>query len=409
MSAINRDIALSVEYLLEHFPAVLVLGARQIGKTTLLTQLRPNAPFFDLESPSDLEKIEDDPEFLLAQYTDTVVIDEAQSLPSLFPVLRVLIDKRRSRTGQFLLSGSSSPLLIENITETLAGRVAIVELGGFSLQESWQLTDSPFYSWVRGGSYNALPDFVPRTSQDQLWQSCIYGQYPEPFLKRKETRFHTLWMENYFATYVRRDISTLFSGLNLNAYQRFIRMLAHSTGTIINASEFARSLSVSQPTVRSYLDIIAGTFLWRNLESYQKNIQRRVSKMPKGHLKDSGLLCHLLGIRDTETLLSHPGVGRIWEGFIIEELIKEFEARLIKVSTYYYRTHNQAEIDLILEGEFGTLPIEIKLGRKTDRRQIATLKAFISEQKLPLGLVINNAEHIEWLAPKVVQIPATFL
>jgi predicted AAA+ superfamily ATPase len=215
-------------------------------------------------------------------------------------------------------------------------------------------------------------------------------------------------MENYFATYVRRDISMLFPGLNLNAYQRFIRMLAHSTGTIINASEFARSLSVSQPTVRSYLEIIAGTFLWRNLESYQKNVRRRVSKMPKGHLKGSGLLCHLLGIRNTESLLSHPGVGRIWEAFIVEELIKEFEARLIKVSAYYYRTHNQAEIDLILEGELGTLPIEIKLGRKIDRRQIATLKNFISEQNLPIGLVINNAEHIEWLAPKIVQVPATF-
>jgi len=409
MSDIKRSLTLSLAYLLDHFPAVAVLGARQIGKTTLLSQLRPNAPFFDLESPSDLGKLEDDPEFLLAQYTDTVVIDEAQSLPSLFPVLRVLIDKRRSRTGQFLLSGSSSPLLIDNITETLAGRVAIVELGGFSLQEAWQLTNSPFYDWVMGGNYNALPDLVPRTSQDQLWQSCIRGQYPEPFLKRKDTKFHTLWMENYFATYVRRDISMLFPGLNLNAYQRFIRMLAHSTGTIINASEFARSLSVSQPTVRFYLEIIAGTFLWRNLESYQKNVRRRVSKMPKGHLKGSGLLCHLLGIRNTESLLSHPGVGRIWEAFIIEELIKEFEARLIKVSAYYYRTHNQAEIDLILEGEFGTLPIEIKLGGKIDRRQIATLKNFISEQNLPIGLVINNAEHIEWLAPKIVQVPATFL
>jgi len=409
MSGINRSITPSLEYLLNHFPAVAILGARQIGKTTLLSQLRPSAPFFDLESPSDLEKLEDDPEFLLAQYTDTVVIDEAQSLPSLFPVLRVLIDKRRSRTGQFLLSGSSSPLLIDNITETLAGRVAIVELGGFSLQEAWQLTNSPFYDWIMVGNHDALPDLVPRTSQDQLWQSCIHGQYPEPFLKRKETKFHRLWMENYFATYVRRDISMLFPGLNLNAYQRFIRMLAHSTGTIINASEFARSLSVSQPTVRSYLEIIAGTFLWRNLESYQKNVQRRVSKMPKGHLKDSGLLCHLLGIRNIETLLNHPGVARIWEAFIIEELIKGFEARLNKVNAYYYRTHNQAEIDLILEGEFGTLPIEIKLGRKTDRRQIATLKNFISEQNLPIGLVINNAEQIEWLAPKIVQVPVTFL
>ncbi len=374
MSEIKRSFTASLEYLLEHFPAVAVLGARQIGKTTLLSQLCPEAPCFDLESPSDLARIEDDPEFILAQYTETVVIDEAQSLPALFPVLRVLIDKRRTRAGQFLLSGSSSPLLIDNITETLAGRVAAVEFGGISLQESWQLPTSPFYDWIRHGNYDALPDWAPRTHQDRLWQSCIYGQYPEPFLKRKDGRFHALWMENYFATYVRRDISTLFPGLNLNAYRRFIRMLGHSTGTIINASEFARSLNVSQPTVRSYLEIIAGTFLWRNLESYRKNIQRRVSKMPKGHLRDSGLLCHLLGIRNPHDLLRHPGAGRIWEAFIIEELIKGFEERLIQVHPYFYRTHNQAEIDLILEGEFGTLPIEIKLGAKTDRRQLTTLK-----------------------------------
>jgi hypothetical protein len=404
---IKRTALSSLAYLLKSFPCVAVLGSRQIGKTTLLKQTWPKAPFYDLEKNSDLDRISRDPEFFLSQMATPVIFDESQILPSLFPALRVAIDAQRNRKGRFLISGSSSPDLLKSITESLAGRVAMFELGGFSLDEAWGKKQSLFYEILDSKRFKELAALKPRYKKNQIVDSLFFGGYPEPFLgKKRDKKFFRLWMENYFSTYINRDIRRLFPSLKIEVFRRFISMLAYSSGDIINASDFARSLDVSQPTVKLYLRIAEGTFLWRNLSSYRKSLRKRITKAPKGYLRDSGLLIHLMGIRSSSELFHHSRVGRIWESFVSEEIIKGFKNKLLDVQPSYYHTPNETEIDLILEGNFGILPIEIKLGVKTDDRRVKGLIRFVEDHKLDLGIVINNSEQVSWLSSKIIQIPA---
>jgi len=407
MHDIKRSAVTSINFLLKKFPCVAILGARQIGKTTLLKQVLSKAPFFDMEKQADFDRISRDPDFFLSQYENPIVIDEAQILPEFFSALRVKIDANRNRNGQYLISGSSSPELLTKISESLAGRIAIFELGGFSLEESWKKNGNSLYQHIAEKNTAKILSLKPQLSNRQLLESCLTGSYPEPFLKhRNDPKTFSLWMENYFRSYIERDVRNTFPGLNIENYRRFVSMLAGASGQILNASEFARSLNVSQPTVKSYFQIAHGTFVWRILPSYQKNISKRIIKMPKGHMRDSGLLNYILKNRDVDSLQIHPLYGRIWETFVIEEFLKGFQNRLILTEPFFYRTSNQAEIDLILEGEFGTLPIEIKSGTLTPKKSIITLKQFVEEHNLPFGIVINQSRENIWLTEKILQISA---
>jgi len=186
-------------------------------------------------------------------------------------------------------------------------------------------------------------------------------------------------------------------------------MIAYSTGEIINASNFGRSLDVSQPTIKKYMEIIEGTFLWRKLAPYEKSKTKRVSKMPRGHLRDTGLINYLLNISNVQSLKGHQLYGRIWEGFITEQIIKGVDRNLIKYSSYFYRTNNQSEIDLIIEGRFGTIPIKIKSGSNTSIKQLKTLENFVKAESCPYGIVVNNGDQIYKLSNKIIQVPAIFL
>lgn len=410
MHDIIRTATSSVKDLLVRFPCVAVVGARQVGKTTLLKQAIPGSPLFDMEKRSDFERVYRDPNFFLSQYQEPIAIDEAQFMPELFPALRVAIDSDRRKNGRFLISGSSSPQLNKHIAETLAGRVALFELGGLSLEEQWGGEASRFYKYLEEADTHKLALLKPLRTTKQVFTSCLNGSYPEPFMKfRKDPKGYALWMENYIMTYVKRDIRGLFPGLNINAYQRFIDMLSASSGQILNVSEFARSLDVSQPTAKSYFDIAQNTYVWRMLPSYQKNAIKRIVKMPKGHVRDTGLLNHSLLIASLDALQGDPRVGRIWESFIIEQILKGAANSLSIFHPYYYRTSNMAEIDLILEGRSGIVPIEIKLGSIVHPRNLIAMESFINEHKLKFGIIINNAAETAWLSKAILQVPATCL
>lgn len=410
MHDIQRTCVKSIKYLLKHFPCVAVLGARQVGKTTLLKQVYPNASFFDAERRTDYDRIKRDPDFFLSQYNHPIVIDEAQSLPDLFKALRVAIDSKRKINGRYLISGSSSPELLKQINESLAGRIAIFELGGLSLEEAWGKPENPLYRLLANKKIKRIFSLEPRFSIKQLFTSCLLGSYPEPFLKyRRNTKLFSLWMENYFQSYIKRDVRNIFPGLNIENYQKFVAMLASASGQLLNAAEFARSLDVSQPTAKFYFQIADGTFVWRMIPSYQKNIKKRVIKMPKGQMRDTGLLNNILKNKTIDSLQTHPLYGRIWESFIAEQLLKGFGNNLISVDPFFYRTSNKAEIDLVLEGDFGILPVEIKSSTIVSAKNIIALENFIKEKRIDFGILINNAKEITWLSKKVLQIPAAFL
>jgi predicted AAA+ superfamily ATPase len=410
MAGIKRNLEEKVNKLLTFFPVVIILGVRQGGKTTLAKRLRSDWKYYDLENANDYDLITRDFDFFFRENPEKLIIDEAQQAPEIFRELRGVIDKNREHKGRFILTGSSSFDLLKNVSESLAGRIGIVELGTLKLNEFYQKTLSPFYNIfdtpLSPGDLPILKSLQPGISHLELMNFFLKGGYPEPALYG-EDEFQLAWKENYFQTYVRRDIRNLFPRLDINKYRRFILMLSSLSGTIINRSELGRSLDTSEVTVKEYLDLAQGSYLWRNLPSFEKSVSKSIIKMPRGIFRDSGLLHFLLKIRNRDQLMVYPRVGLSFEAFIIEELIKGLEAKMLTGCEYfYYRTRNGAEVDLIIEGDFGILPIEIKFGLHTDRSRLISLKKFVADNNLPYGVVINNSEEVTMLTDGIIQIPA---
>jgi predicted AAA+ superfamily ATPase len=407
---LKRNLEPKILRLLEQFPAVIILGARQVGKTTLAKQVAPHWKYVDLENPEDYIFISQDPSFFFQQFPHHIIIDEAQRFPELFSALRGVIDKNRHEKGRFILTGSSSPDILTAVSESLAGRIATVELGTLKTNEIYQQPLSPFYElFMDKLAVNRLPCGQEPLTLGQVQSAWLRGGYPEPILSM-DTYFYDEWMNNYRDTYINRDIAALFPRLNKYAYQRFLQMLSQLSGTILNKSEVARAIEVSEKTVTEYLEIANGTFLWQPLMSYEKNISKAIVKMPKGYLRDSGLLHYLLKIRTMDDLYYHPKIGTSFEGFVVEEIYKGLQALpTSNWEIHYYRTRGQAEIDVILEGYFGILPIEIKQGVRVKPNELMSLRRFIEEHELPFGLVINQSTEPLWLAPKIYQLPITWI
>jgi uncharacterized protein len=314
--------------LLTRFPAVALLGPRQVGKTTLalsLTGVGDTSPLYlDLELPSDRAKLAD-PELYLSEYEDRLVIlDEIHRLPGIFQTLRGLIDRRRrkgKRTGQFLLLGSASIDLLQQSAETLAGRIAYMELTPFLEAE--------------------VIGYAPNASQS-LW---VRGGFPDSFLAETEAESFE-WRAAFIQTYLERDVPSLGPRVPAETLHRFWQMLAHNQGQMLNASQLAAGLGISSQTVARYLDIMVDLLLVRRLQPWSTNAGKRLVRSPKVYVRDSGLLHTLLGIRDLETLLGHPVIGSSWEGMLIENILSTVPAT---TQAWFYRTTVGAEIDLVLE------------------------------------------------------------
>jgi hypothetical protein len=301
-------------------PVVAILGARQVGKTTLAMTVaeRMGRPVrrFDLENPDHVTRLAD-PMLALEPLRGLVVIDEIQRRPELFPALRVLADRPR-KPARFLLLGSASPRLLRQSSESLAGRIAFHELGGFSLAE------------------------VGNSRADRLW---LRGGFPRAFLSAREEGSRE-WRRDFVRTFLERDLPELGVGIASTTMRRFWTMVAHYHGQIWNSSELARAFGVSDMTVRRYLDVLAGTFVVRVLPSWAENLGKRQVKSPKVFLRDSGLLHTLLGIASRDDLEGHPKVGASWEGFGVETIIRHLGAE--PDECFSWATHAGAELDLLV-------------------------------------------------------------
>lgn len=409
----TRFLAAKIATLLTMFPAVAVIGPRQCGKSTLVKNIRPEWKYYDLERPDDFRLISDDPLGFFSRQREKVIIDEAQQLPELFQVLRGVIDQDRNAAGRFLLTGSSSPAIVKGLSESLAGRIATVELTPFKTAEFYDLPLPPFYELLarRNTTPADLADLTPVATPEQVYQHWLLGGYPEPRIKGQQIpEFHGLWMDEYLGDYLRRDIQRLFPRLAPTNFRRFIQALSGHSGGQINQSALARALEVSSVTVKEYLDIIHNTFIWRNLPSYEDNSLKTVQKMAKGFFRDQGIFHHLLKIGDLDRLLVHPVAGTSFESFVVEEIIRGFQSTLATgVDFHYYRTKDRSEIDLIISAPFGIIPIEIKLGRKINRRMLTALRIFLGDTGGGLAILVNSAERIEFLDEKIIQIPIGYL
>lgn len=330
---LERKIGSFVKENLTLFPAVAILGPRQCGKSTLVRMLFKNADAFlylDLQNIADQNKLTEPGLFFQANQDVTICLDEIQLVPELFAILRSEIDRNR-RPGRFILLGSASRELIQKTSESLAGRIGLIELTPFTIEE---VEKHPHYElnrfWLRGG-------------------------YPDSYLAPSE-QGSVLWRENFLRTYVERDIPQL--GFQISALQirRLLTMCAHSQGQLFNSSKLGESLGVTYQTVRRYIDLMEQTYIIRSLLPFEKNIKKRLVKSPKIYVRDSGLLHRLLQVDDFNSLMGNPVFGASWEGFVIENII----ASLRDCYYSFYRSATGDELDLIIEKGNRTIAVECK-------------------------------------------------
>ena len=402
-----------IERLLAMFPAVAVIGARQCGKSTLVRALRPTWRYYDLERPDDYRLVAEDPAAFFTLCSQNAIIDEAQQYPQLFNVLRGVIDERRELKGRFLLTGSSSPEIVKGITETLAGRIALVELWPFKQAEFGDRPLSPLYALLTDDRTRPQDflDLEPGVRPEESMRVWLRGGFPEPLLHgEQDDQFYRDWMEHYVASYVGRDIRVLFPRLNIHAFRRFLTLLARFAGLQINMSEMARALEVSVTTIRDYLDILDHTFLWRNLPPFTGNPLKKVQKARKGLFRDQGLLHYFLRVREPDDLLLHPVAGASFESFVIEELIRGIQATMAtQVAFSYYRTVDRSEVDLVIEGDFGVVPVEVKLHSTIRKIDLRGLRNFLADTGAAYGIVVNRGRRVELVTDRIVQLPVHYL
>jgi len=356
-------------------PVTALLGPRQSGKTTLARELLGNgrAEFFDLENPTDLAALEN-PLSTLEPLRGRVVIDEVQRKPELFPILRVLADRPRT-PARFLLLGSASPELVRGSSETLAGRIAFVEMTGFTLGE------------------------VGARKADALW---LRGGFPKSFLAKSEQDSFA-WRDDFVRTFLERDMPQLGISIPSPTLRRFWSMAAHFHGQIWNAAEFARSLGTSEPTARHYLDLLAGAFVLRVLPPWHENLSKRQVKSPKLYVRDSGLLHNLLGVRTRREVLGHPKCGASWEGFAIEQVLSVLGPR----EAYFWSTHSGAELDLLAFQKGRRLGFEFKSSDSPSMTK--SMHVALSDLKLDRLFVVYPGSKPFTLAPKAEALPITKL
>jgi predicted AAA+ superfamily ATPase len=375
---IKRRAEIMVRELSQQFPAVLIIGPRQCGKTTLAKHFL-EGDYFDLERPSDQQVFVDDIEFALRRLKTPLIIDEAQTLPELFPVLRSMIDLHRHQTGRYTLLGSVNPTLVKHISESLAGRVGIVELTPFLFSEIADLKIDLAGFWLKGGFPDALKE-----EEGSRWQR---------------------WQENYLRTFIERDIPRFGVKLSPIQIRRLMGMLAHQHGGIFNASDLGRSLGVSYHTIRNYLDLMEGHFLVRRLPPYFANIKKRIVKSAKIYIRDSGVLHYLLGISSERSLLESPKRGSSWEGFMIEQIISQEMLQRPGSLFYFYRTHAGAEIDLIVDRGSKRIGYEFKCSVSTGKRDWASLEAGIDEGVIHKGFVVYMGARDFPVAEQLIVVP----
>lgn len=362
--------------LLSRHPVVAILGARQVGKTTLARALVAHRPgpstVFDLEDPTDVARL-GDPVLALERLRGLVVLDEIQRRPEIFPVLRVLVDRPRNPL-RFLVLGSGSPALLRQSSESLAGRIAYYELPGLSLDEVGTAQLSTL--WLRGG-------------------------FPRSFLARSGAA-SLEWRRDFIRTFLERDLPQLGVTISATTLSRFWLMLAHYHGQVWNASEFARAFGVSDTTVRRYLDVLTSTFVVRQLAPWSENLGKRQVKSPKIYLSDSGLLHALLGLGTHQDLEGHPKVGASWEGFMLGVIVQCLGAR--PEQCYFWATHAGAELDLLVVHGRRRLGFEFK--RTTAPALTRSMRSALTDLRLSRLEVIHAGRETFPLAPRVRAVGA---
>ena len=382
------------------FPVVIVTGPRQSGKTTLLKHVFGRTHrYVSLEAPDVRASATSDPRSFLDHHAPPVIFDEVQYVPDLLNYIKETVDRRRSRRGQYLLTGSQNLLLMDRITESLAGRAAMLRLLPLSRREEFGVPHAAF-PWESDRVRDER-----EVASGQLWQHLLRGSYPE--IVTDPNRDIALWHSSYIQTYLERDIRSLRQVGDLTTFQLFLRALAARHGQLLNLTDVARGVGIAVNTAKAWLSILEATFQIVMLRPYFANIGKRLVKTPKLYFTDSGTLCYLVGLRDPLHAASGPMGGAIFEGAVLSELVKTLLHRGDDPQFYFWRTATGTEVDFLLEQQGKLIPIEVKLSA-TPRPEMADgVRAF--QKELPrtasAGYVIHPGSIRLPLGPGVTALP----
>lgn len=412
---ITRHLQLILATLIDQFPSIMVTGARQVGKSTLLKYVAQSQDkayqYITFDDPLQLAQATEEPMLFMLNHTGNLILDEVQYVPSLFPVLKLNIDEQK-QNGQFLLSGSQAFSLMNRVNESLAGRVAVLRLLGLSLREILGIGfNQPFvpnqdYLTTRENELKPIED-----SGKSLWQLIHQGQMPR--LYEQETNWD-IYYASYVSTYLERDVRQIANINDLNDFTRFMISVASRSGEILNYSNIAQEVGVSVETIRRWIAILQASGIVYLLQPYHHNHLKRAIKTPKLYMLDTGLMAYLTKWLTVDTLQRGAKSGQFLETFVVAEIIKSFFNQGIEPPIYYYRDTNQKEIDVIIEQDGVVYPIEIKSTANPDKKMgnaFKTLRDQLPENEIKVGtgIIINQYPKKMWLTTELVALPISYL
>lgn len=366
---INRGIEKLLAKALKQFPACLITGPRQAGKSTLLQNFLSSYQYVSLDDPFMANLAKNDPKLFLSSYPAPLIIDEIQYAPELLRYLKILIDKNRQAYGQYVLTGSQIFSLMKGVSESLAGRIAI------------------FHLYPLG--WNELQNISPNSQYNthQVCKQITQGFYPEFFINPKIDK--KLWFASYVSTYVERDVRNIKSITDISRFQTFIGLLAARAGQLLNISEVAKECGISQPTAKDWISILESTYLIYLLKPFHNNLSKRLIKSPKIYFIDTGILCYLTGIANEEQLLRSPQRGNIFENMVIMEYRKQYSLNPQYSQFYFYRTTTGVEVDLIIQTGPKLSAYEIKFAETLSKEMAHPLSLFKQQHPCTVSQVVS--------------------
>ena len=350
---------------LKQFPVCLITGARQVGKSTMLQNVLKKYKYVSLDDPMIRKAAKEDPNLFLSTYSSPVIIDEIQYAPELLSYIKMKVDANRHEYGRYVLTGSQIFQVMQGVSESLAGRIAIFNLYPFDFEE------------IKTDVFN----------DNLIFQSCLKGFYPEFYVNEKLDP--ALWFSSYLNTYIERDIRNIKAISDLSKFQSFISILATRAGKILNLSSISKECGITQPTCKSWLSILESTYIIYLLKPFHNNRKKRVIKSPKLYFVDTGLLCFLFGIDTINRLLKSVENGAIFENMIVMEAVKRLAYQKEKTNCYYYRTQNDIEVDLIIEKGNDLIPYEIKFTKTVSKKMAKSLKIFQDDHNIKKGYLLS--------------------
>ncbi|WP_427834869.1 ATP-binding protein [Actinobacillus pleuropneumoniae] len=407
MNLYTRQMKPLIEALIKQFPAVLVTGPRQLGKSTLLQYISEDYQYVTFDDPMVLSMAKNDPSLFMLNYSGKLILDEVQYAPELFSSLKLAIDKQKM-SGLYLLSGSQAFHLIQNVTESLAGRVAVLKLQGFSLREIQQLDFSlPF---IPNQDYLSAREKVAQ-SIENIWTIIHQGYMPR--LYEQETNWE-IYYASYVSTYIERDVRSLTNVSSITDFTCFMVAIAARSGELLNYSNVAQEVGVSVDTIKRWTTILETSGIIYLLKPYSNNHLKRAIKTPKVYMLDTGLMAWLTKWLTPETISKGAKNGQFFETFVVSEIIKSFYNKGIEPPIYFYRDTNQKEIDLLIEYDRTLYPVEIKTSASPDKKMVKAfgiLKDNLPESEITIGtgVIINQYPQRLWLAEDLVALPVWYI